>query len=138
MPPRPPGRLLLLPRGLEQATLRQPDQDRVQRARLQPGPFRDVVPVPPLRRRVGQRSQDREGLGRTTFHHGGELYLGRVRGSLLPSDRHWTAIPRLRASSASSSDRPASTSRARVCWPSAGTSPILASTSANVTGGSRA
>jgi hypothetical protein len=62
-PLRPPGRLLLLPARLDQPTLSQPDQDRVQAARLQPRVFRDPIPMPPPHR---FRAQCRKVRGRTS------------------------------------------------------------------------
>ena len=79
VPARASGRLLVLPPRLDQPPLGQPDQDRVQRARRQPGLFGDQVPVQPrgrVRLERGQHGQCLGGEPRTTSHDT-ELYLGR-------------------------------------------------------------
>src|SRR5690348_8581445 len=50
VPARPADWLPFLPARLDQPTVGEPDQDRVQAARLQPGVLGDPVPVPPFLR----------------------------------------------------------------------------------------
>ena len=79
VPPRAPGWLPVLPARLDQATLSQPDQDRIQRARPQPGLPGEQIAMPPGGGVRLQRSQYRQCLGGEpgTTSHGVELYLDR-------------------------------------------------------------
>ena len=89
VPPRAPGWLPVLPARLDQAPLSQPDQDRVQRARPQPGLLGEQVAMPPRGGIRLQRSQYRQCLGGEpgTTSHGVELYLGRHLGSTARQSR---------------------------------------------------
>ena len=64
VPPRPARRRLVLPARLHQLTVGQPDQDRVQGARLQARLPGQRVPVPPSRRLIAQYRQHRQRLRR--------------------------------------------------------------------------
>jgi hypothetical protein len=85
VPSRAPGWLPVLPARLDQAPLGQPDQDRIQRARPQPGLLGEQIAMPPGGRFCLQRSQYRQCLGGEpgTASHDVELYLGRYLGSTL-------------------------------------------------------
>jgi hypothetical protein len=60
---RPPLRRVLLPRRHDQATLSEPDEDRIDRARLEIEPAAQVIAVAPALRLRGEREQDGESLG---------------------------------------------------------------------------
>jgi hypothetical protein len=62
MPPRPSERRVVLPGGGDQAVIREPDQDRIQRAGLEAELLSEVVAVTRPAGIVGQRIQHSEGL----------------------------------------------------------------------------
>jgi hypothetical protein len=64
--PGPPGGLTFLPAGLDDLPVGQPDQDRVQGSRLQPGLAGQVIAVPPVRWPRGQHRESLSGEGGAT------------------------------------------------------------------------
>src|SRR5262249_12108541 len=83
-----PARLwLVLPARLDQAPVGQPDEDRVQRARLQAGLLGQRVPVLPLRRLIAQRGQHGQGLRRELGTRRHAAHSPYVMGKPSPDDR---------------------------------------------------